>query len=745
MFKNFIKNNRIGLFSALALTAMVFVPVLLNAQLFYSVDFIQFIYPEKLLHSMAFQKNELPLWNPYVLNGHPHVASWYSAVFYPFAMIYLLLPLKIGLICFVAFHFFIGYLMTYFAVGLFLRKNWAKIFFSFAFIFSGFSISTIDFLSSFSSFVYMPLMIACWWHFLDEKQLEYVLVVILLGVLQVLAGSIEVVFSTWIILEVLSVFHLRNPQTQKKQTLLFMICVPLLIGLICAIQILPFLELYIANFTTLTHFKAPESFAIMQSIMPGFAKSSSSIPQTYIGFFVYIFSIAALRSRKTDKKIDGLVCLLFIGFVVVHSSMSGLFQSPLQWILIFNMTMFFMAVLGFRNWQFCKNIKKKTLKFALFSALLSICGLLILFIFKDSILNILLPNDIVKGSHEYQNAYLNTLKSLAIFTAKMIIGAFLILKTANILRADSANKKRLLVASWLLLLCLDFGWNSYTINSSKSLNYPKISAVKTTNQRIAVNEPAVEILDKTVFDVLMLPNTHVNYAEKSTNGSQIFPLPNVYLKNQLIHEIQKNNANWATLPYFRYVAVQDVFTLPFQSTEFKKVPGEIFHYIRKKDSPRAQVFIPNGLTVKYKKSIESHLLSKEFKPEKEYYFADSATWVQGNSSPAKILNETFNTASYEYESAQKGFLMTSDTYTKDWQAFLETGEELAVFSVNGGFRALEIPAGKHQVIFKYVPKMIFIGMILTLAGTILFMFFVLKFPQWQNKVFPEILNKENDV
>lgn len=49
----------------------------------YHVDAALYAYPDRWINREAFLRGLLPLWNPYIGCGTPHLANWVSAVFYP--------------------------------------------------------------------------------------------------------------------------------------------------------------------------------------------------------------------------------------------------------------------------------------------------------------------------------------------------------------------------------------------------------------------------------------------------------------------------------------------------------------------------------------------------------------------------------------------------------------------------------------------------------------------------------------
>src|SRR5665213_1007809 len=47
------------------------------------MDTLEYVFPEKWFNVESFQKGLIPLWNPYIACGTPHVANFQSAAFYP--------------------------------------------------------------------------------------------------------------------------------------------------------------------------------------------------------------------------------------------------------------------------------------------------------------------------------------------------------------------------------------------------------------------------------------------------------------------------------------------------------------------------------------------------------------------------------------------------------------------------------------------------------------------------------------
>ncbi len=72
---------------------------------------------------------------------------------------------------------------------------------------------------------------------------------------------------------------------------------------------------------------------------------------------------------------------------------------------------------------------------------------------------------------------------------------------------------------------------------------------------------------------------------------------------------------------------------------------------------------------------------------------------------------------YESQSATDGLAVFSEIYyPKGWHAFID-GKETEIFRADYVLRALSVPAGKHEIEFKFEPKPYTIGNKVTLASS----------------------------
>ena len=82
---------------------------------------------------------------------------------------------------------------------------------------------------------------------------------------------------------------------------------------------------------------------------------------------------------------------------------------------------------------------------------------------------------------------------------------------------------------------------------------------------------------------------------------------------------------------------------------------------------------------------------------------------------------TFNSPNelrFAVEAAGPAALVVTDTFWPDWRASVD-GAEIEIARADGLFRAVPVPAGKHQVRMWIVPRAAYLGGAFSLAGLVL--------------------------
>ena len=82
---------------------------------------------------------------------------------------------------------------------------------------------------------------------------------------------------------------------------------------------------------------------------------------------------------------------------------------------------------------------------------------------------------------------------------------------------------------------------------------------------------------------------------------------------------------------------------------------------------------------------------------------------------AQISKETFNTIDIDISAPKDKYLVLSYLYRPNWNAHIGSSS-LKIYRAYGGFMCVKVPAGKHNIRFKYIPYDAYLGLMLTLAA-----------------------------
>jgi hypothetical protein len=80
----------------------------------------------------------------------------------------------------------------------------------------------------------------------------------------------------------------------------------------------------------------------------------------------------------------------------------------------------------------------------------------------------------------------------------------------------------------------------------------------------------------------------------------------------------------------------------------------------------------------------------------------------------KIVQDTGNKIVVEVESEAVGWLVLADSWYPGWKARVD-GQDVEIHRANYAFRAIEIPEGRHEVVFVYRPASFYVGGIISLC------------------------------
>lgn len=150
--------------------------------------------------------------------------------------------------------------------------------------------------------------------------------------------------------------------------------------------------------------------------------------------------------------------------------------------------------------------------------------------------------------------------------------------------------------------------------------------------------------------------------------------------------------------------------------------------------PRAYV-VPQGVELPSSSKVLYQMLEGTFNPRQMVILEDPAraglpkerlvsdvpvvnTADKAGMTPARLVSYSSAEAKLEYETTTDGYLVLSDSYYPGWEAYLD-GSPTPIYRANYLFRAVQAPAGRHQVEFRYNPMSFRVGLGVTLLSLLM--------------------------
>lgn len=346
-----------------SLVFLMFPAVLLGLRTFVFRDFSLFSYPVAFFARESFHHGELPLWNPFNHCGIPFLAQWNTMVLYPPTLLYLCFPMGWGLPFFCLLHLFWGGLGMYFLAQHWTRCRPAACLAGVIFAFNGLTLNFLIWPSHIATFSWLPWVLwlapEAW-----RRGGRWLVWAIGTASLQMLAGGPETIVVTWLLLGLLatadicskylstinyqlSTIHhplstIHYPLSTLRRQILFRFgAMVLLVGLICAAQLLPFLELLKNSqrdtaYAASTHDWSMPIWGWANFLVPLFRTNPTSqgvflqngqywTSSYYVGIgTIWLATIALWRRRDWRVRLLGLVC--FLALVLSWGDTSLLFS-----------------------------------------------------------------------------------------------------------------------------------------------------------------------------------------------------------------------------------------------------------------------------------------------------------------------------------------------------------------------------------------------------------------------------------
>jgi hypothetical protein len=708
--------------------------------LFYR-DFGIFGAPLASYHRQAFWQGELPLWNPLNNCGLPFAAQWNSMVFYPFSLLYLLFPFPWSLNVFCLGHAVMAGITMYRLAQWWLGRSnsFGAAIAGLAFAWNGFTLHALMWPNNIAALAWMPLVVLAVQK-AAAKGGRSLFCAALLGAVQMLTGAPEIIAFTWGI-SFLFLFVRPPMQTSSEpgrfaafqrsgegyQALRRFSVVFALVLCLCAIQLLPFLELVglsqrSRNFGD-NSWPLP-AWGLANFLVPLFRSTPSRLnvysqdeqqwtSSYYVGIGVVLFASIALWKQR-DGRARLLGCLLLGSVWLAFGRDGWLYEGvnrvipvlgfvrfPVKFIVI---ALFALSLLAGQGADWILEQERECLKRTVTRAGLVLAGVCVL------ILSIAFfypfPNDSWDATC---NSGLSRL------------GFLLVLATGLLLHARAkSNACPALILGLLLCMGLDVWTHAPTQNpvvpaASYKPAEQSVNPVQSRQSRVML-APAFKAFMSSASTDSPLENWQGLRAAKYCDCNLLDGIWktdgffSLYLKEEAILRNRLDHApGLVALPMLDFMGVEKV-SAPDVLFAWQKRP----HFLPLVTAGQIPLFARPDETLE-------GITSPNFRPGKEVYLPMAARPVQGtewsSSASIKQLQIGREKIEFETEADKPAWGVIAQAFHPAWRLSID-GQSVPLLKANFAFQGFQIPPGVHRATLVYADSKLFWGAMISVTALV---------------------------
>lgn len=719
-------------------------------------DVVTVVLPVKLLAIDLIKNRQLPLWNPYILNGSPLLANVQSGVLYPLNILYFIFEEKIAFNLYIISQLLLAFIFMFLYLQTLKLSRAASYFGSLAFSFSAFFIVWLSWGTLGHAFLWLPLTLFSIENFFSKRQKKYLFILIISFVFSFFAGHTQttiVVYGIALAYLIVKITYTRN--LALSLPLFFSI---LMAFLIISVQLFPAIEMYqesvreaVASFD---FYKDQTLFfsSYLTAVFPDFfgnpvtrnwwGKINYAESAIYFGTISFYFLTFALLIGKKIKNnlFIFFASLIILGFVLSTQNFFSKWVFNLKIPLISSSTFSRYSIIyifcgstlsAFGFEFFITQIKKRKFKLIF---LLNLCWIIFFFGFWFIIF--------VRPPHLFQT-HLTIIKRNAILPT-LIITATIIIGSSCFFIDRIRGVRNYVIASMIFIFLLSFELSRFAIKytpfSPFEFFYPRHLLVDTL-QRIVGNDR---------YYGYFPPNINSYYYVRTSEGAE--PLYNRRLgelaslgKNGIVSLVDRAAIQFPEGKYkprildllsIKYIVDKTDnyrnFWIKFYDDSFDKRFKEIWTdgiykiYLNRYALPRQKIYY-DVKVISEDNIILKKLISKDFDPLKTVIIKEKTNKKinENGKYKIKIIKDEPLVQEYSLFTTKPGIFLITDTYYPGWVAF-DNGKQVKIIRANYAFRAIIVEAGIHKLEFKYQPKSFIFGLILSFFGLLLSVVYLVK-------------------
>jgi len=297
--------------------------VLIGGEAFFSRDIAPFFYPMKDFLARSVKAGDFPLWNPWLLNGEPFFATLQPGALYPGNVLLYFLPMPYAFGLTLILHYPLAGVGMYCLLRAWGYGRYASLLGGFGFMLGGYYVSIGNFPNNLGTVAWAPWLLLAWYRTVERKSLQRALAFALVCAAAFLGGEpqmLAIVLTLAILHTLIGVERSNHDAGALAQVGLYAGAGALALGLV-AVQLLPFIELVgesVRSLDTGIDYSAGRSMepvSVSQLLVPPvldagiYGFTTRRLPTTstpwllslYSGVLVLAFAVAGVLSAKTRR------------------------------------------------------------------------------------------------------------------------------------------------------------------------------------------------------------------------------------------------------------------------------------------------------------------------------------------------------------------------------------------------------------------------------------------------------------
>lgn len=714
---------------------------------------------------------QIPLWDPNVFAGHPIIADPSTGIFYPLNI--LLVPLiNAGnlewnfwlLEMFTIGHILLGGIFMYLLIRSLKLSKYAGIIAGLAFMFASFWVVQLKHVAMVLSGVWLPLIFLVYYKFLKFKKTKHFLLSALLLGVSFLGGHYQIVYYIILFLFLYTLFFVANQidikiislsVLKKFKPLIWLGGLVLLAAMIGSVQLLPAFEFLSLAKQSAADINYSLSFSLnpiqfmIGSLLPfSFGGYGELVPYlgewnfwemaSYTGIITLLLATMAIAynlkkkaARPEENYKQEITILSLVAFTalllsfgrhlvladVLFPIIPGMkfFRVPARLILVFQFATIILAAFGFdyitkffrdeRLVKIFRKVKNFFLKIILpTSTILVISSLILLF---------------EKETNYLEQIFYNNLVSLLIL---IFVPLALFLGFNKYKKNGKIKTFFWIIAVFLTFDLFIFGFRFNLGSVSPTHFYPNSEELNFVKNNLEDGErfsPNGYYLSNT-GQLLKIPSVDgysfwvTKRYEQFTNGN----FGKAFGKNEI------DSSNRANLLGIKYA-------FKGEADFYKPVEGEENISFNPNVLPKA-FLVPRAEVVNNPNQILKEIDQESFDPHQVVYIEkkssqslDSTEILDPEKNSVVLLERLPEKITLESKTEKPAMLFLSESFYPGWQAYVD-GKKVEIFQANYLFQTIELPAGEHKIIFKFIPMSFYFGALISGATTLILLGLLLR-------------------